>query len=108
MRDYLSVGSSPCNEECAQVGSVDYSEMARKECQRFIAEIRNVCGQEPEGARLTIRLFPHDFGTYREVVCYYDDKYPDSVEYAFWVEGNSTEKWGEGVNQRRWNDPSKK
>ena len=102
MRDYISIGSAPSEEECVQVGSEDYSTRARKECQRYIATIRRVCGDEPDGARLVIKDFPHDFGTYYEVVCYYDNFYPKSFGYASWVEENGPLTWDEGVNQRRF------
>ena len=102
MRDYIKIGSSPCDEDCAQVGSANYDERARKECSRFIAEIRNVCGHEPEKALLTTKAFPHDFGTYYEVVCYFDDMDEDSRSYAFHVEGNSPVNWHEGLNSRKW------
>lgn len=102
MKDFLNIGSSPCDEDCAQVGSEDYRNRARKECQRFIATIHRVCGQEPVETRLAIKEFPHDFGSYLEVVCYFDDALPESMEYAFWVEGNTPLTWDEGVNQRKW------
>jgi len=102
MKDFINIGSSPIEEECAQVGSENYLERARQECQRYIATIRRVCGKEPEGARLAVIAFPHDFGTYYEVVCHYDDSCPESFDYALWIEGNGPVVWGEGVNQRKW------
>ena len=102
MRDFINIGSSPCGETCIQVGSPDYYSKSLKECQRFITEIRNVCGKEPEGAYLKVKSFPHDFGSYHEVVCFFDDLIPDSVDYAYHVEGNSPEYWYEGVGTRLW------
>ncbi len=62
MRDYIDLGSSPANEDCAQVGSENYSQKAREECVRFIELIRKVVGEEPEGAYLAVKSNPHDFG----------------------------------------------
>jgi hypothetical protein len=39
MREYLTLGPAPCNEDCAQVGQPDYHERAREECRRFILRI---------------------------------------------------------------------
>ena len=77
MRDFLSIGSSPWDENCVQVGQSDYYEKAREECMRFIQLLRQKFGPEPEGAELRIKDFPHDFGTYCEVVCWFDT---DSAE----------------------------
>jgi hypothetical protein len=89
MRDYITIGSTPADEDCAQLGSDNYRERMRKESAAFIAQILREFGLEPEGARLAVKGFPHDFGTYHEVVCYYDDSLPASVEYAFKVESPS-------------------
>ena len=64
MRDYVSIGSAPSDEDCVAVGSEDYYKKARAECQRFIEVIRKKLGPEPSGARLVVKSFPHDFGTY--------------------------------------------
>jgi len=93
MRDYLTIGSVPCEEECVQVGAENYYEESRKECKRFIELLRKVFGFEPEGATLRVKAFPHDSGTYHEVVCYYDEAYPDSVDYAFELESNTPCTW---------------
>ena len=94
MRDYLDIGPVPCNEECQQVGTPSYDHaMARKECQQFIVAIRRTLGTEPEGAQLRIKSNPHDFGTYLEVVCYFDDDMPDAVDYAFKAESESPAEW---------------
>jgi hypothetical protein len=95
-QDYINIGSSPCNEDCAQVNTENYFARAREECHRFIAAIRATLGEEPEGAELAIKGFPHDFGRYYEVVCYYDDAYPLAEEYAFRCESDAPSEWPEG------------
>lgn len=99
MRDFIDVGSSPSDETCAQVGSDDYHPLARKECRAYIAQLRRVLGNEPEGARLSIKGNPHDFGTYLSVICYYDERLPDSVDYAFRCESESPDRWDEQARQ---------
>ncbi len=95
MRDYINIGPSPCDEDCAQVGKEDYVERSKKECRAFLNQLKRVFGEPPEGAVLSIKQFDHDFGTYREVVCYFDDAYPESVEYAFKLEGDTPATWDE-------------
>lgn len=93
MRDYLSIGSTPCDEPCAQVGAEDYYARSMKECKAFIDLIRRKLGPEPNNARLAVKAFPHDFGTYHEVVCYYDDEDEKATEYAFKCEDDAPSKW---------------
>lgn len=93
MRDYLNIGSSPASEDCAQIGAEGYREKAIEECTRFIAQLRKQFGNEPTGARLSIKWFQHDFGSYCEVVCYYDEELGDSLDYAFKCEGEAWDKW---------------
>ena len=95
MREYVGIGPAPSGESCAQVGSPDYYERVVAECRAYIQAIRKMLGEEPVGARLAVKSFPHDFGTYSEVVCYYDDNFPDAVDYAFRCEGEAPTTWAE-------------
>lgn len=95
MRDYLTIGSVPYGEPCAQVGSDNYDRNSRLECKAFIGQITREFGFEPNGAFLMIKRFPYEFGSYREVVVFYDDNYDDAVEYAFKIEANAPEFWDE-------------
>jgi hypothetical protein len=94
MTDYITIGPSPSAEDCAQVGAADYPEASRKECKRYIEQLLRVYGPPPEGAQLLVKSFPHDFGTYREVVCKYDTENEEAVDYAMRVE-NGCENWDE-------------
>lgn len=93
MRDFIEIGSSPCDEDCAQVGEPDFHEKATKEMRRYIDLIRKKLGPEPEGARLGIKWFPHDFGSYGEVVCYFEDDNEKAREYAFKCEAEAPANW---------------
>jgi hypothetical protein len=93
-RDYVDIGPAPCEEECQQVGMPSYNHLfARLECEAFINQIRRTLGTEPDGARLAIKSFPHDFGSYMDVVCYYDTDNDESVTYAFMCESDCPMKW---------------
>ena len=93
MENYFTLGPTPRDETCAYVGEDDYAPRARKECRRFIELLRKKFGPEPEGARLAVQSFPHDFGTYYEVVIHFDEDFPDSVEYALRCEDNLPGAW---------------
>ena len=99
MRDYLSIGPTPCEESCAQVGDPDYCEKALPECRRFIELLRQKFGLEPAGAWLSIKWFPHDFGSYCEVVCNFDTTIEESVEYALRCEAELPATWGENGDE---------
>lgn len=98
MRDFLNIGSSPPEESCAQLSRDHYDEYVGKakiECRAYIGALRKKLGNEPDGAALCIKSFPHDFGTYYEVVCYFDSKLEESVLYAFKCESEGPETWDE-------------
>ncbi len=92
-RDYVDIGSSPSDEDCAQVGSPDYYTRAKAECARFIELIRKTLGEVPPGAHLAVKSNPHDFGTYYEVVCYYQDDDEEARKYAYRCESDAPAKW---------------
>ena len=94
MRDWIELGTTPTNESCVQVQpGVDYLPAMREECKRFIELLKQIFGPEPEGAWLRIKQNTHDFGTYLDVVCDFDDTYLESVDYAFLLEANLPETW---------------
>lgn len=87
MRDYLEIGSTPADEDCAQVGQPDYAEKARAECKRFIEQIERHY-PSPELGYLKIKSNRHDFGTYYEVVAVYDNEDEASTQWAYAIEGD--------------------
>jgi hypothetical protein len=93
VKDYLSIGSSPSDETCAQVGADNYPEQSRKECRAFLHQLERAFPNPPDGCYLAVKSFEHDFGTYREVVCYFDDESEESRHYAFNMENNTPENW---------------
>ena len=91
--DYLTLGATPSGEDCAQVGTNGYATKARKECTAYKNQLERQFGSPPLGAYLSIKGFPHDFGTYHEVVVRYDENDKEAVEYAFKLEGDSPANW---------------
>ena len=93
MRDFVYIGSTPCEEECEQLGENYNRQKARQECRAFINQLRRQFGIEPSGAQLAIKTEQHDFGSYPEVVCYFEDSKPESVDYAFRCESDTPLNW---------------
>jgi hypothetical protein len=93
MENYLVLTPAPTEEDYVCVGEEDYMSRARTECQRFITLLRRKFGPEPEGARLAVKSFLHDFGNYLDVVCYFDEALLESVEYALHCEDNLPATW---------------
>jgi len=89
------LGPAPAEEECAQLGSPDYEDRAKKECLAYIEAIRHVCGPEPEGARLRIKRQSHDYGVYLEVAVEYDPESRIAVEYAAKCDDQAPTTWDE-------------
>lgn len=95
MRDYITVGPSPYDEPCAQLGEPNYTAAARAECRRFIEAIAAKLGPPPKGALLAVKGFPHEYGTYYEVVCYFDDADEAATEYACACESKAPATWSD-------------
>jgi hypothetical protein len=96
MMEYVVIGSTPTEEDCVQVKTgTDYLPAMRKECRRYLDLLRRKFSKEPDGARLRIKEFPHDFGPYLEVVCEYDSDKEEAIEYAFRCENDSPRTWEE-------------
>jgi len=94
MSDYLTIGRTPYDVPCAQVGSDDYSKLSRIECAVFINQCRSVLEKE-YGDNILVSLrkksFPHDFGMYHEVVAYYDSA--EGCKQALFLEGADLSNW---------------
>jgi hypothetical protein len=95
MRDYVSLSSVPADEDCAQVGSPDYPERMKAESKRYIELLNKRFINPPEGSYFSRKSFPHDFGTYHEIVVYFDDENKDEIDFAFFVEANLPAKWSD-------------
>ena len=105
MRDYLNIGSVPCDEPCQQVGTDGYNpQLARGECQVFCRQLERLW---PAGS-FRVKGFDHDFGWYYEVVAEYEaergsqesergSQESEALEHqaAFEAEANMPEHWDE-------------
>lgn len=95
MTDELSIGPTPIDGPCIQVGHPEYRKWARIECRAFINQLDRMIGKEFDGIRVVFRVksSQHDFGTYHEVYAYYDPDDKDQVAQAFYAESHTPEEW---------------
>lgn len=102
MMDYVDLGgTTPPDESCAQVGSreYDYYDRARREARAYIGLLRRTIGDEPDGARLTIKSHPHDFGTYLTLGIAVDPDNRIACEYASRCECEGPRQWDDQARQ---------
>ena len=95
MTDYLNIGPTPYDVDCAQVGSPDYIRLSTIECRAFALQCQRVLrAKYPDyTVRVGIKAFPHDFGTYWEVVVYYDPENEEEIKQAFYLESADISDW---------------
>lgn len=73
MRDRLSIGCTPSDEQCFPVGH----ELAFKECMVYKHQLQ----REFPGLEFQVTRNSHDFGTYYEVAVCYDTEDESSVAF---------------------------
>lgn len=93
--NYLSFDTTPIEEECAQAGSVEYYQKAKKEGETLIKQLKRQFGEPPNGCSLKMKLNPHDFGNYFTVNVFFDENKDNCVEYAMKIENDFPEFWDE-------------
>jgi hypothetical protein len=80
--DYLNVGANGF----AQVGDPEYFRKNKIEMSYLLELVKSKFPVPEELSSLecyfSVKSFPHDFGTYHEIVLYYDDTVIDEWEYS--------------------------
>lgn len=101
MKDYLNIGSTPAEEPCAQVGRDNYHRLSIIECRAFAHQChRELVKKFGEEYTVVVRIksFPHDFGSYKEVVVEYTPGVDE--EQAFYLDGDADlSNWDEEAKQ---------
>lgn len=93
-RDYLTLGPTPCGEACEQLGDNYNPSKARDEMAVYIAQLkRQFPDYEAKDIYFRTKGFPHDCGTYHEVVVWFDESSEESCSAAYNVENNLPEYW---------------
>lgn len=86
MRDYLNIGSTPTEEECFPCGHP----LAHRECRIYCEQLKR---EFPRGV-FTVKSFPHDFGSYYEVVAWYNaEEESEAMTAAFDAESSAHPYW---------------
>ena len=85
MRDFLYIGSTPSDETCFPAGHAQ----ARAEVCLYRKQLEH---EFPDG-QFRIKSCPHDFGTYYEVVAYFDDEDDKQTTAAYNAECASSPLW---------------
>jgi len=94
LTDYFELGSSPTDEDCAQVGTPEYLERMRIETRQLIRMLEEH-HPVPDGlrGRYAVKGFPHDFGTYHEVCAVFDPDSPTAYDWAMAAEDRVPRRW---------------
>lgn len=102
MKEHITLGSSPVGEVCAQVGSPNYEARSIDECETYkkqLARRFEEVHQRKTLCTLRVKSFPHDFGSYLEVIVEYNPLIHDEVAEALWFEGHLPEIWDEKAHE---------
>lgn len=95
--DYYTLGATPAEEDCEQLGTERYNpHNAAIECQVYLKQIQRVTKTE---LRLSVKGFPHDAGTYQEVVIWYNTDDESQVEEMLRVESELPGEWDEEAKE---------
>ena len=86
---YINIGSTPSEEDCFPAGHPK----GRAECLVYKRQLK----REFPAGNFRVMAFPHDFGTYHEVVAMLGD--PDEQEAAYEAECNASTNWDEEARQ---------
>ena len=88
MRDYLSIGTVPTDEDCTHNEPTgQYATAQRREARLFADQVRRHY-PEPDAGYMTVKSFPHDFGSYYEACAVFDDENEAACNWAYTVEAD--------------------
>lgn len=85
MSDYINIGSTPVDEDCLPAGHPQ----SLAETHVYARQIR----REFPAGRFCVKAFPHDFGTYYEVVAKWDTEGSPEHATAFEAEAEASPVW---------------
>lgn len=101
MRDYLSIGTVPHEEDCTQNEPTgQYATAQRREARLFADQIRRHY-PEPDDGYMTVKSFPHEFGSYYEACAIFDDENEAACNWAYTVEADPLGVLREWDNEAR-------
>jgi len=89
----VDIGSTPNDEQCAQVGTDNYRQIAQMEVRAFAKQCQRMFPNKPSGARYVITNNPHDFGTYYDLGIRFNMDDEEAENYAYEVQNNMPSNW---------------
>ena len=94
--EYIEIGPTPNEEDCAQVGTDNFSEIAQEEMDAYINQLNRMFPEAIEkGIRFKAKWFPHDFGRYGEVCMFWNTDNLEADEYVYFIDKNTPSRWDE-------------
>jgi hypothetical protein len=93
MRDVITLGPAPIEEEWARIDQPDYHNRAHAHCSVYVQQLRRQFGREPQGAALQIDSLPIGTGNCLMVVCYFDAENQDALAYALRCDREALKTW---------------
>lgn len=99
--DYMEIGSSPSDEDCAQLGSDNYDKLSRIELNAYVHQLERMFPyvKNSDSLKFAVKRFNHDFGTYAEVVIYFDTANEFEYNCAIDIEHNLPMNWDEEAKE---------
>ena len=96
MKEYMEIGSAPYEENCVQVGEVNYPEKMRKELTIYKNQLERMFPlAESMNIYFKPKWFSHDFGSYGEICMYWDTDNAEADEYVYEIERELPGFWDE-------------
>jgi len=89
--DKFFLGSTPCMEECAQVGAQFFRQDEGIETCAYIGQLNRMYGDK--GLNFVAEQMDHDFGQYKEVAVQFNDESEVEYSHAIQIENNIPECW---------------
>lgn len=106
MKDFISLGTVPCNENCCQVGRPNYDKYGKLEANEFKRMIENTLGPF-HYVKIKVTKNPHDFGSYYDVIVEFD-RDEIQIATACEIEDNVPITWddthGPGYGYLTWSN----
>lgn len=102
--EYITLGATPCDEDCAQVGKDNYSVQAKKECVAYIKQLWRILksrgiNEFTAPIELVIKSNPHDFGNYLEVNCKFNSNNEEASDLAYELDACAPSNWDDEARE---------
>jgi hypothetical protein len=92
-KDFISICNTPASEDCVQVSKTEYyMDKMLAECDRY-KEMLQAKFADCTKVTIAVKTFPHDLGSYAEVVVKYDNEDIEALAQAIHIENNMPMNW---------------